>query len=125
VRILATLGCLGVVYWASGCGPSLPKAEEPRQSALVLSAARAEAWGAVLTAVEAVEGTVLTNDKESGLLVYTIGTPATKDHIFVNVHILSRGGKTAVYAFPRSRFEADIGAAERAFFAELAKAAKG
>jgi hypothetical protein len=111
-----------------GCGPKIPKSESPAQIERVFDASFDRIWNAVEDVVKASKGIVITTDKASGLITYTVSDSESASQIFINVYIKERpaANTTTVYLFSKikgqgSYLAANLKEVDKDFFEKLDK----
>jgi len=115
------------VLWAcSGCARlEIPTAEQPAEVERTFASDMDTVWDAVLKVVELARGTIVTQDRASGLLVYSLsnGDAARPSYLNVYLRTSQQAGVTLVNvlvhtsASPQAVTSAV--SADRAFFSKL------
>lgn len=119
---------LGRVYFpiiivaliAMGCAPQIPKSEYPAQRERSFNASFDKAWDAVSEVVKTSNGTIITADKSSGLISYSLhdksGSP-----VYMNVYLKKHPteSRTIVYITPRIKGGPYLEGIEKDFYSIL------
>jgi hypothetical protein len=97
-----------------GCG-HIPVAEAPVEMRRVFNASFDKTWESVLAAVQASGGTLITNDKPSGVIAYRAREKVYNTPVYVSVCVKSdpAAQRTAVLVVPRMRYGAYVTENER------------
>lgn len=110
-----------IIFIAIGCAPHIPKSEYPVEIEKVFNASFDKTWNAVLEVVKMSKGVIITNDKSSGLVTYTIPDKEPESKIYMNVYLKSNSNSntTTVFLFPKTRTGPYLKEIERDFFEKL------
>lgn len=114
---------ISIIFIALGCAPHIPKSEYPVETEKLFHASFDKTWNSVLEVIRISEGTIITNDKYSGLITYSVLDKESKSQIYMNVYLRSHPDPniTVVYLFPKVRSGYYLKEIERDFFEKLRK----
>lgn len=109
----------------SGCA-SIPTIERPLEIQCGYNASFDKTWNAVLEVVKISKGTIVTQDKDGGLIVYSIAEKKPISRGYIQVYLKPSGDsqKTLVYLFTRDRNSYYAGEIQHEFFQKLEKILK-
>lgn len=110
-----------------GCGPHIPTSQYPMEIEKIFYVSFDKTWNAVLEVVKISNGTIITNDKSSGLITYSVFDKESKSQIYMNVYLKNYPDTdtTVVYLIPRIRTGYYLKEIERDFFGKLEKILRG
>lgn len=113
-----------VIFIPLGCTPHIPKSEYPLEIGKVFHASFDKTWNAVLEVVKLTNGIIITSDKSSGLLTYTITISAKekKSKVYMNVYLKTSNSDentTTVFLFPKIRTHTYLIDIDRYFYNQL------
>jgi len=105
---------------------SIPKAEYPSEIQHDFYASFDKTWDGVLEVVKILKGTIITKDKSSGVVVFSIDDNTAESkvkQIYVNIYLKSQSttNTTLVYLIPRIKIGLYLGKIDADFFKELEK----
>jgi len=87
-----------------GCGPEIPTLKNRPRVEKIFAAHGNRVWAASLLAVDSLGGTVLTQDRDSGLVVFAVVSDDVDGDVYVNVFMDEIDkDKTFVYVYPRAK----------------------
>jgi hypothetical protein len=115
---------LCIMFYLFGCSPNLRLPEHPLRALdmpKIYHASYENVWNAIIKVVDSSHGTIVVNDKKSGLIVYSIPDKESTHNIFVNVFVeySDRNKFTLVYANLRLINDFFIDDTEVDFFNQL------
>lgn len=115
---------------AIGCmtGPlHIPESGYSRQINRVYHASFSKTWESVLEVLKLANGSIITEDKDSGIISYSVYDEKSKSPVYINVYIEERPNKekTIVYFFPRVTRGVYLKEIDRDFFEQLNKRMEG
>lgn len=114
-----------IVFIAAGW-TSIPKAEYPSEIQKDFYASFDKTWDGVLEVAKMLNGTIITKDKSSGVVVFSIDNNTAESkgkQIYVNIYVKSQSttNTTLVYLIPRIKIGLYLGKIDSDFFKELEK----
>ncbi len=109
-----------IVLIVMGCAPNIPKSDYPLEIKRSFHASFDNIWDSVLEVVKTSKGTIITKDKSSGLIVYSINSKS-KSQVYMNVYLKNHPTTniTVVYLTPRVRTGYYLKEIDKDFFAAL------
>ena len=113
---------LFVIFFAAGW-TSIPKSEYPAEIQRVYAVSFGQAWDAVVEIIKKSRGAIITQDKSSGIVVFSIQDNEIESAVYVNIYIksLSTTNTTSVYLIPKIKKGLYSGKVDGDFFNELEK----
>jgi len=104
-----------------GCSPNIPKSNYPLQMKRSFHASFDNTWNAVLETVKKSEGTIITEDKSSGLIVYSFTDRKSKSQVYMNVYLKNypTTNITEVYLIPWVKTNYSGYYLERGYYLEI------
>ena len=109
-----------LIFIVIGCA-HIPKSEYPVEIGKLFNASFDKTWNAVSEVVKMSKGVIITNDKSSGLVTYTIPDKESESKIYMNVYLKSNSNAntTTVFLFPKTRTGPYLKEIDRDFFEKL------
>lgn len=109
------------------CAPKLPNLEHPTEIKKEFNESFYKTWDAVLEVIKISKGVIITSDKSSGLLTYTIHDKESKSKIYLNVYLKSNSNSdvTTVFFYANTRTGPYLKQIDRDFFETLTKILRG
>lgn len=108
-----------------GCA-HIPKSDYPLEIERSFPASFDKTWDSVLEIVKTSKGTIITNDKASGLIVYSIIDKKSKSQVYMNVYLKNEADTTTnitvVHLIPWVRTGYYLKEIDKDFFTRLEKA---
>ncbi|PIS37527.1 MAG: hypothetical protein COT35_05615 [Nitrospirae bacterium CG08_land_8_20_14_0_20_52_24] len=107
----------------TGCA-HIPESEHPAEFYRVYDATFDQVWDSLLKTVSASEGSIVTQEKTSGLIVYSIHDKKLKSKVYVNLYVKNHPETEAVivYLFANTRNGGYTSDLDADFFKRLEKA---
>ena len=112
-----------IVLLVIGCAPNIPKSDYLLQIKRSFRASFDKTWDSVLEVVKTSKGTIITKDKSSGLIVYSIIDSKSKTKVYMNIYLKNHPTTniTVVYLTPWVRTGYYFKEIDKDFFAALEK----
>ena len=112
-----------IVLIVLGCTPNIPKSDYPLEIERSFHASFDKTWDSVLEVVKTSKGTIITKDKSSGLILYSILDNKSKSQVYMNIYLKSHPNSniTVVYLTPWVRTGYYLKEIDKDFFAALEK----
>jgi len=112
-----------IVLIIIGCGPTIPISDHSLQIKKSFHASFDKTWNAVLRIVKISKGTILTEDKSSGLIVYSIIDSKSRSQVYMQVYLKNHPTTNIidVYLITQVRTGYYLGEIDRDFFVALEK----
>ncbi|MBI4707975.1 MAG: hypothetical protein HY761_08635 [Candidatus Omnitrophica bacterium] len=119
---------ISIIFIVIGCAPDIPKSEYPVEIEKVFNASFDKTWDSVLEIVAVSKGKIITNDKSSGVITYSILDKESESQIYINVYLKALTDtvrqQTVLYFFPKIK-TGYLKEIEKDFFEKLSKALGG
>jgi len=112
-----------IVLLVIGCAPNIPKSDYLLQIKRSFRASFDKTWDSVLEVVKTSKGTIITKDKSSGLIVYSIIDSKSKTKVYMNIYLKNHPTTniTVVYLTPWVRTGYYFKEIDKDFFSALEK----
>ena len=104
LRLGSLAACLSMMT-ASGCTTIIRTADRPVKMQELMAATPDAVWSALSATVQELSGTIVSEDRASGLMTYRHPSRKRRVTIYVNVHLQpssQQPGSTMVYVVPRA-----------------------
>lgn len=126
---ISHLVLLPLLIWV-GCSPSLPTSQSDVDIERVYQSPFEKTWDSILKVAEASRGVLITQDKSSGLIVYSVVDSVlaadSKLQVYMTVYLRESQDRnsTVVYLFPKVRGGYYLKEIDQDFFSKLEKILK-
>ncbi len=123
-RLVAVIFLSSQMIWI-GCIPNLPESKDPALISKRYSYSFKQIWNSVFEVINFSEGTLVTEDQKSGMIVYSVSDriidTKSNSKVFMNVYIKedTLKGETTVSLFPKVRQGYYIKAIDHDFYMKL------
>jgi len=115
-----------ICFLTSCSTPPIPISKSPAEIPRVFNASFDRTWDSILEVVKASSGTIVTTDKVSGLIVYSLPSEKLKSPVYINVYLKNYStNMTAVYLMPKVRGDSYMKEIDVEFFEKLTRQIEG